>query len=250
MTPDQTRSPSLVTVVRAKISERLEEVHVALPGRVESYDKDTQLVDVTPLVKKPARLEDGSIVAEQLPVLAAVPVQFPSGGGMRIVLPLKQGDTGWIMFSEASLDAWRAQGGLVDPQDMRRFHLSDATFLPGLHAKDNPLTIEGGDDLSMGKDGAHQVVITPDAIELGGNGSDRPTDMVALASLVKSEAQKIVDAIKSVNTTTKENNKLVAAHTHTVAEAVAILSDSLATMADPSDPADVGDVKSSIVKAK
>jgi hypothetical protein len=194
------RSPSLLQVMRAVVARQLADVHTAIPARVESYDKDKQTVDVQPLVQARVPKEGGGFVVESLPVLAAIPVCFPAAGGMRLVLPIAKGDTGQVIFSEASLDAWQAKGGLVDPGDTRRFHLSDGVFYPGLHANDKPLTVESGDDASFGKDGAHQVVITASAIELGGNGNDRPTDYVTLDQKVQQELSRIKTYMTALDT--------------------------------------------------
>lgn len=188
---DQARTISLTQVLRSAMARRLVDVHIGLPGEVQSYDPNTQTADVQPQLMAHEPQEDGAVIATPLPVLAAIPVEFPAAGGFRLVLPVQKGDTGWIMFSEASLDAWQAQGGLVDPKDQRRFHLADAVFRPGLHPNTKPLTGANNTDASFGKDGAHQVVITPTGIELGGNDASRPTDFVALAQKVLTELQSI-----------------------------------------------------------
>ncbi len=64
-------------------------------------------------------------------------------------------------------------------------------FYPGLHADDKPLKHANATDLSLGNDDGAQVVVTPSGVELGGNIDDRPTDFVALASLVKAELTKL-----------------------------------------------------------
>lgn len=267
MSEDQARTPTLALVLRAALERRLSEVHTAMPGRVESYDASAQTVDVQPLLKAPAATEGGGTEALSMPVLTALPVCFPAAGGFRLVLPVKKGDTGWIMFSEASLDAWQDKGGLVDPGDPRRFHLSDAVFLPGLHAKDANLTGANADDASFGKDGAHQVVITPDVIELGGNIDSRPTDYVALASPTKSELEKLHDAINAGFGKLRSDLSSLKDHTHligvgsiqtagspvkqaNVSPVQVPKSDGLSGLQDPADCGSIDDVKSAIVKSK
>lgn len=254
------RTPSYAELFRSVMARREREIHTAIPGEVQSYDKDNQTADVQPLIQALTPAEGGALEVETLPVLTAVPVTFPAGGGMRLVLPIKKGDVGLIVFSEASLDAWQASGGLTNPGDQRRFHLSDAVFYPGLHDDKHPLTVESGDDASFGKDGAHQVVITPDEIELGGNSNSRPSDYVALASPTKSELGKLHDTLRDLVNTVKQNNalqkvnnNLISSHVHVVSGTAAAASPALAAMQSPSDPSgpqDVGDVKSSIVKSK
>lgn len=259
MTEDQSRNASTVTVLRAALERRLTELHTAIPARVESYDTSKQTADVQPLVQALAPQEGGGTVAENLPVLSSVPVAWPGAGGMRLILPLKKGDTGYVMFCEASIDNWQANGGIVDPGDSRRFHLADAWFVPGLKS-DAQAAWKGdnGDDASFGKDGAHQVVITPDNVELGGNADDRPSDFVALASLVKKGLDKLHDAMNSGFGNIRTSFNSISSHTHNVETAgtavkqsgTTLPSTSLSSLSSPQDVGTIDDVKSSIVKSK
>jgi hypothetical protein len=105
-------------------------VHVSLPGRVVSYDLTTQTAAVQPIVRARFRSEDDTVETYQLPVLPAVPVAFPQGGGCSITWPLQQGDDVLLVVSERSLDEWKATAaGEVAAQDARRFDLSDAVAL-------------------------------------------------------------------------------------------------------------------------
>lgn len=249
---DQARTVSLAQLLRSAVERRLADVHTALPGEVRSYDPQKQVVDVQPLVQAYAPQEDGTAAVQPLPVLSDLPVAFPAAGGFRLVMPIARGDVGLIVFSEASLDAWQASGGLVDPGDPRRFHLSDAVFFPGLHANANPLTGANTTDASFGKDGAHQVVITPTGIELGGNDSSRPTDFVALAALTKAELSAIHDSLNLALATMRADLAMLKAHTHEVVIATLTATPSLmlAAMQNPVDATPVQDVKSALVKSK
>lgn len=247
---EDTRDPSLALLLRVALESNGRKMHTGLPGRVESFDPDKQVVDVQPLVQAYLPNEDGSMTAVTLPVLSSIPVQFLGGGGFRGTFPLAQGDTGWISFSEASLDAWQAKGGLIDPADDRRFHVSDAVFLPGLHADDKPWKNVNSSDATWGKDDGSQVVATSDGLELGGNVNDRPTDMVALASLVKSELSSLREAVNDFVTAFN-------GHTHigTMASACTaggatgtIVATQPLSPAVPPQP--VNDVKSAKVKSK
>lgn len=252
------RSPSTAEVVRAILKRELSDVHTGIPARVESYDPAKQTVDVQPLVQKLVPLEGGGRKAVDLPVLPDIPVSFPAGGGMRLLLPLQKGDTGWVMFSEASLDVWRAKGGVVDPADPRRFHLSDGVFVPGLHAAGGEWKDGNASDLSLGKDGAHQLVITPDVIELGGNSGDRPSDWVALAGPTKADVDKLRDAMNAGFGKLRQDLQSIAGHTHNVETAgtavkqsgTTLPSTSLASLANPEDCGTMDEVKSAKVKSK
>jgi hypothetical protein len=47
-------------------------------------------------------------------------------------MPLTRGDYVLLVFCERSIDAWLSIGGIVDPDDYRKFDLSDAVAIPGL----------------------------------------------------------------------------------------------------------------------
>lgn len=131
-------NPTLADVLRAALDSRLSDLHVALPARVERYDSARQAVSVKPLIRTAvpdAQLEDDEQRAvESLPVINGVPVVFPGAGPYSITFPIAKGDTGLLIFSEASLDKWKSDGREVDPLDDRRHSLSDAVFIPGLRA--------------------------------------------------------------------------------------------------------------------
>src|SRR6266702_894931 len=100
------RTPTLGEVIRDGIGSALESVHTAIPASVTKYDAATQKADVQPLVKMAYEDEDGNRQAVNLPVVTSCPVQFPGGAGLTIVFPIAVGDTGLLVFSEASLDKW------------------------------------------------------------------------------------------------------------------------------------------------
>lgn len=126
------RTPRLAEVFRVALGRVKAELRVALPGRVEKYDDATQRADVLPLLKDTFPGEDGADEVVPLPVLPGVPVIFPGAGGYRVKLPLAAGDVVLLVFSDRSLDKWKAVGGEVDPIDLRQHHLSDAVAIAGL----------------------------------------------------------------------------------------------------------------------
>ena len=162
--------PTFASVIRRAIDNRLLDLHVQIPGRIERYDAELQQADVTPLIFSPAEEEDATITATALPVIPNVPVAFPAGGGMRITLPMAKGDIVTLWFSEASLDRWLARDGeAVDPGDFRRHEMSDAIAYPGLRTFKNPLKSAPTDALSLGNDnGGPTIEIKAATIEAGG----------------------------------------------------------------------------------
>lgn len=109
-----------------------EDLHTALPGRVESYDRATQTANVRPMVRRALPNVEGGTTAEEMPVLRAVPVVWPRVGNWFLHMPLAVGDSVLLVVLERDLARWRQTGELGDPIDHRAHHLSHAVAIPGL----------------------------------------------------------------------------------------------------------------------
>lgn len=137
-----TRStPNLTQVMREFVLEGLGGTHTMEPGRIVSYDADTQTCTVQPVVR--SRFVDADTDAsfyELPPPIANTPVAFPSGGGTSIVWPLERGDFVTIIYAERSIDEWQATASSDNiPQDTRRHDRTDAIVVPGLRSPADPL---------------------------------------------------------------------------------------------------------------
>lgn len=181
---------NLLRAVKAQTAR----IHTSIPGVVVSYDAATQTADVRPAVKSFSRDAKGAITAATQPVIPAVPVAFPEGGGFSITWPLEAGDPVLLVFCERSLDEWRSvTGDDHEPQDPARRHdLMDAIAIPG---GSSPVSALGTDAWAAGA-----LVVRGDDLRLG---SATASDFVALASLVLAE----LNALRA---------ELIL-HTHTVA---------------------------------
>lgn len=129
---DDESNPTMARMLSLVMDRRLEEVHTAMPGVVTAYDATTQQCSVQPSISLAYEDETGQRVVEEPPVITNVPVAFQRGGGFRFTFPLVAGDTVLLVFSMRSIDRWQTKGGVVDPGDDRRFHLSDAIAIPGV----------------------------------------------------------------------------------------------------------------------
>lgn len=137
----------LEDLILEAIRSNMMEFRVAIPVRVEKYNKDRQEVDVQPLIKKKYKLNDEIV---NLPIIPSIPVNFSSsdGGNAHIVLPIKKGDLGYIIVCDRSIDKWLSGTGQeVLPGDIRIHNMTDAIFVPGLRPFQNALSIENDDDL-------------------------------------------------------------------------------------------------------
>lgn len=153
-------SPELAAVIASAIETRLVDVHVSLPGRVESYDVSTQRANVKPMLRRVLRRENMERVTEELPVIPSVPVLWPRGGGAFVSLPLAAGDFGLLVFADYSIDRFRSTGEDVDPGDERRFDLSNAVFYPGgPFPSSGKLADADGSHVRIGFDGGYAAEI-------------------------------------------------------------------------------------------
>ena len=120
--------PTLEQAIKAVCSNMLSNIHTVLPGQIESYDRAKHKAKVKPLIKKV--LVNGVIL--QIPPIVSVPVVWPRTQNGSISFPLSSGDGVIILFSERALDNYLILGGDQQPQDPRKFDLTDAIAIPGL----------------------------------------------------------------------------------------------------------------------
>ena len=116
------------SAIRQAILYQLNNVHTALPAAIVSYDYVKQRAAVQPLLNKVW----GNGTTTPMPIIENVPVIFPRAGGASLTFPVASGDTCLLVFIERSTDLWKSVGGQVDPDDPRKFNLSDAVAIPGL----------------------------------------------------------------------------------------------------------------------
>lgn len=179
-------TPELSEMIADAIESALLDVHVALPGRVQSYDVATQTARVELGVHRRLETDTGEPVAETLPVLENVPVQFPRVAGGFLSFPITAGDPGLVVFCEASIDQWRSKGTPSDPGDVRRHSLTGGVFVPGLAPNALALTDPGlGSQIALGDVGGAQVRIGGGLVQATSGGSDSAADFVALALKTK-----------------------------------------------------------------
>jgi len=133
---------TLEEVIRIAIENRLSSLHIAMPGQVVSHDPQKNCVSVQPVLKRKYESNDEVV---KLPVINNVPVVFPRAGNAYISLPISAGDVVQLLFSERSIDLWKAKGGVVDPDDPRKFHLSDAVAIPGGYPLCDPVDVSTTD---------------------------------------------------------------------------------------------------------
>jgi hypothetical protein len=185
---DQT--PTLAQLIKQAIENRLLDVHTALIAKVESYDAEKQLANVSPVLKRRVRGMDGGWVGEQLPVLCDVPVLFPRAGGFFISFPIQPGDFVQLVFNEVDIEEWLDETTPTIAHS-QRFTTQGAVAIPGIFSQSKTLTGAHKTNFVAGKDGGLQIHIDGDKIRLG---SEKADEALAIASRVEAELQKIIGA--------------------------------------------------------
>jgi hypothetical protein len=163
---ETTRTPTQVEILRRIKSQILDELFVALPGKVESYDNVLQTVDVKPLLSKTIVDQYGQEESTELPVLPKVPVVFPRSDGQ----------------------------SSMDQNDFRTHDLPDAVAIPGFFPSTKSITDIISGDAVFGKQRGVQIRAKGDSVDVTSRGL--PSSTGGFVSL----AQKIDLIISKLDT--------------------------------------------------
>ncbi len=128
---DKTRSGALAEVLASERKTLNEQMRVALPGIIQSFDPDAVTAVVQPTIRYIERDNDGNTSTQDYPLLVDVPVVFPRGGGCTLTFPVKEGDECLVIFADRCIDFWWQSGGIQEPVDGRMHDLSDAFCIVG-----------------------------------------------------------------------------------------------------------------------
>lgn len=189
------RDINLAELLTRILQQNAEELRVALPGEIVSYDASLQEADVKILVKRHVRNaqddRDADEIPEEFPVIPSVPVIHPRGGGFHASFPLAEGDPVTVLFHDFSLDDVRDDQGIIAPSDRAVHHLTNATCFPGGVVTDaNVLGDSDGTNFVVGEDGGNRLVIAPGGpIQLGTQSGSE--EFIALADKVESNLNEI-----------------------------------------------------------
>jgi len=137
------RASTAGDAMRMMMERMAKGLYVAMPGRVDSYNAETQSVNVWPL---PKLIYPGMAHSDMFdfPMLYSVPVQWPrvdssAEGGPKAIMymPIMKGSLVLLTFSDFSLTNFllaneNAVGETYDPQDTRNHDLNDAIAIPGI----------------------------------------------------------------------------------------------------------------------
>ena len=127
----QTRSGALAEVLASERKTLSEQMRVALPGIIQSFDPESLTAVVQPAIRYIERDNDGNKSTKDYPLLVDVPVVFPRGGGCTLTFPVSEGDECLVIFADRCIDFWWQSGGVQEPVDGRMHDLSDAFCIVG-----------------------------------------------------------------------------------------------------------------------
>lgn len=164
---------------RLWIKQALADTRCASPAFLaEDMNVDTQLVTVQVAVQERVRTRLGNQWWD-IPPIFNVPILVPRGGGFSVTLPLKQGDQGLLIFCDTCFDNWWQNGQANAPTaqnwqqlnrsgpipsgsqtqfELRRHHVHDCGFFPGMWSKNNVLANYSDDSMQIRSDDGTTII--------------------------------------------------------------------------------------------
>ena len=191
---------STAEVIRAFVEEQQGGLHVAMPGRIVSYNATTQRASVRPMTFR--RIDETEVA---LPVIDDVPVCWPRSSTSILSFPLAANDPVWLMVPDRTLDGFRGTGLAVPPDSPRTHDLSDVVCLPaGVWPDAAPDPRVSATDAVLAGPGASRVTIKPDGsivIETASSaflGGSVGAQALALAPVVDAQLQALAVALAAL----------------------------------------------------
>jgi hypothetical protein len=191
------KNPTLTSIILTAVDQGIASMRVCLPGRIESFDPDTQLASVKPLIPNLREDLDGEFVSESLAVIKNVPVIFEGTSNFYLTYPIQQGDRCELRFTDRSYDAWLTNGEDIEPNETRRHDLTDAVAVMGLRDQGHKITEFDSNRPAMGKKSGPKITFSDDKIEIGGDHNEAVAQFAAMANLVKDALDALKSAVES-----------------------------------------------------
>jgi hypothetical protein len=142
-------------------------LRVAIPGIIQSFNAIEQTVTVKPALREKIRNLDLSEEWVELPLLVDVPIVLPRAGGFILTMPIQQGDECLIIFADMCIDAWFSNSGLQNQIEKRRHDLSDAFAVLGAWSQPRVIENYAIDAVQLRtEDGTAYIQLKHDEIDL------------------------------------------------------------------------------------
>lgn len=164
---------------RLWIKQALADTRVATPAFLaEDMNSDTQTVTVQIAIQERVRTRLGKQWWDVPPIIN-VPILVPRGGGFSVTLPLKKGDQGLLIFCDTCFDTWWQNGQDNAPTaqnwqqlsrsgptpsgsqiqfELRRHHVHDCGFFPGMWSQNNVLGNYSTNSLQIRSDDGNTII--------------------------------------------------------------------------------------------
>lgn len=151
------RFDDLPEAISALVEAKMAELHNSVPCTVVSVDLAKQTCVLQPTVKARIRKPDGTQEWMALPQIPDVPLHFPSGGGVTMTFPVKEGDEALAVFSSRVQDAWQQQSGDQPQAEMRAHDVSNAFAMVGFKSEPKALSSVSSTSTQIRSDDGKQV---------------------------------------------------------------------------------------------
>ena len=144
------------------LSKFLQNVDDCLPATVVSYDRDSNVATVRPIV---AVLTTEGASVRRAPV-ASVPVFAFGAGDFVINFPVKRGDLGWIKATDRDISLFKQSLAEARPNTVRKHSFEDGFFFPDMIRN---FTIDPEDKAAnmviQSRSGKIRVALWPDRVK-------------------------------------------------------------------------------------
>lgn len=148
----------------------MNQLRVAMPGIIQSFDPTEQTVTVQPALRETIIKPDQTREIVNMPLLLDVPIVLPRSGGYCLTFPIKQGDECLIVFADMCIDAWWSYAGVQNQLEKRRHDLSDAFAILGPWSQPNVLPNYSMDSVQLrNQEGTSYIELRDDNVNLVGN---------------------------------------------------------------------------------
>lgn len=156
---------SLSELIRQVINFELTEMHVCMPGKIESYNAGDNTATVKPTLSRRFR---GATEPIEYPVIAKVPIVQPRTAKARINFPIEKGDLCLLIFADRNIENWLQSRGNEPKEvnDLRRHNLSDAFAILGGYPLELPAPPKFPGALNIEIEQGVKVAITNGTVEL------------------------------------------------------------------------------------
>ncbi len=156
---------SLSELLRQSFIHQLTEVHVCMPGKIESYNPNDGTATIKPTLSRRFRGADEPV---EYPVIPKVPLVQPRTAKARINFPVEKGDLVLLVFADRNLENWIQSSGTESREtgDVRSHDLSDAFAILGGYPTLNSAPPKNPGALNIEVEAGTKVAITNGSIEL------------------------------------------------------------------------------------